>query len=256
MKVRLLGAHNLESATTSLSCVLVDDILAIDAGGLTHNLSFPAQYNLKAILLTHHHYDHMRDVPAICMNFGMVGLPLDIYAPGTVYEALSSRWLNGDTYPKFLGWPAANPRINFTELEPCRSKEIACYSVLPVPVKHQIPTVGYQVTSPGGKSVFYTGDTGPDLAECWQQINPDLLITECSAPNRFEEAYRRRGHLTPGMLQTELASFRELKGYLPQVVLIHINAGLEAEIAGEVAAVAEALQHPITMGREGMEIYL
>jgi len=65
MNIQLLGVHNCESQNTKLTSLLIDDILVVDAGGLTSSLSFEAQRKLKAILLTHQHYDHIKDVPAI-----------------------------------------------------------------------------------------------------------------------------------------------------------------------------------------------
>ena len=40
MKIRILGAHNIESAKTGCTSFLIDDVLAVDAGALTRNLSF------------------------------------------------------------------------------------------------------------------------------------------------------------------------------------------------------------------------
>jgi ribonuclease BN (tRNA processing enzyme) len=256
MKIRFLGVHNCESQNTKLTSLLIDDILVVDAGGLTSSLSFTAQQKLKAILLTHQHYDHIRDVPAIVFNFAMANAAIDIYSILPVYEILNTNLLNGKVYPKFLGWPQENPKINFTVVEPHQTEQIKGYSILPIPVNHSVPTVGYQITSPDGKVVFYTGDTGPDLAGCWECIAPQLLIIETSAPDRFEAFYKKRGHLTPTLLKQELTSFRELKGYLPQVVIVHLNPGLEEETKAEIAAVAEDLNHPISIGYEGMELRL
>ncbi len=69
MNIGLLGAHNCESQNTKLLSLLIDDILVVDAGGLTSSLSFAGQQKLKAVLLTHQHYDHIRDVPPLAMNF-------------------------------------------------------------------------------------------------------------------------------------------------------------------------------------------
>ncbi len=256
MNIQLLGVHNCESQNTKLTSLLIDDILVIDAGGLTSSLSFPAQQKLKAILLTHQHYDHIRDVPAIVFNFAMANAAIDIYSILPVYETLTTHLLNGKVYPKFLEWPPENPRSRFTVIEAYETKQIEGYSVLPIPVKHSVPTVGYQITSPDGKVLCYTGDTGPGLADCWEHVSPQLLIIEASAPDRFVELYQRRGHLTPTLLKQELASFRELKGYLPQVVVVHINPGLEEEIKAEIAAVAEELNHPLSVGYEGMQLRL
>jgi phosphoribosyl 1,2-cyclic phosphodiesterase len=255
MNIKTLGAHNCESRNTKLATLLIDDILAIDAGALTSSLSFPAQRKIRAILLTHQHYDHIKDVPTIAFNFAMTWTTINIYSTLPVYQALNLI-LGNKLYPNFLEFPRENPTIKFSLLQPYEVEQIEGYSILPLPVNHSTLTVGYQVTSPDGKAVFYTGDTGPGLKDCWQRISPQLLIIEVSAPNRFEELYKGRGHLTPNLLKEELASFQELKGYLPQVVIVHMNPGLEAEIKGEVAAVAQALNHPITLAREGMKIKL
>jgi ribonuclease BN (tRNA processing enzyme) len=116
--------------------------------------------------------------------------------------------------------------------------------------------VGYQITSPDGKIVFYTGDTGPGLADCWQYVSPQLLITEVTAPNRYEEDARKLLHLTPALLKQELIHFQELKGYLPQVVLVHMNPVQEKEIEAEIAVVARSLNNPIRLAREGMLLHL
>ncbi len=256
MNIQILGAHNRESQNTKLPSLLIDDSLVLDAGGLTSSLSFPAQQKLKAILLTHQHYDHIRDVPVIAMTFYLSETTINIYSILPVYEALSAHLLGGELYPNFLERPQGNPAIKFTIIEPLKTEQIEGYSVLAVPVNHAVPAVGYQVTSPDGKIVFYTGDTGPGLADCWQRVSPQLLITEVIAPNGYEEFFRESGHLTPGLLKQELVIFRELKGYLPQVVIVHMNPGLEEEIEIEIAAVAKDLNSPITLGYEGMQLHL
>ena len=256
MNIRILGAHNCESQDTRLTSLLVDDILVLDAGGLTANLSFLEQQRLKAILLTHHHYDHIRDIPAIAMNFYLRRANINIYSTLPVYEALATHLLDGKLYPNFLERPQDNPALKVTVIEPYRAEQIEGYSLLAVPLNHSIPTVGYQVTSSEGKVIFYTGDTGPGLADCWQQVSPQLLIIEVTIPNSWEDFARDSGHLTPGLLKQELVIFRELKGYLPQVVVVHMLPASEKEIEAEIAAVAEELNHPITLGHEGMQLHL
>ncbi len=164
--------------------------------------------------------------------------------------------LDGRLYPNFLERPQENPTIKFTIVEPLKTEQIEGYNILPVLVSHSVPAVGYQVTSSDGKVVFYTGDTGPGLTNCWEQILPQLLIIEVTAPNRFNEFGRESGHLTPYLLKQELAIFRELKNYLPRVVVVHMNPMLEEDIRAEIAAVAEDLDNPITLGYEGIELHL
>ena len=256
MDIQILGAHNCESQKLRLISLLIDEVLAIDAGSLTSSLSFEAQQKLKAVLLTHEHYDHIRDVPAISMNFYLENATINIYATQPVYDALSTYLLNGELYPKFLEKPENKPTIRFTIIEPGKSEQIAGYSILALPVNHPVPTVGYQVTSPDGKAVFYTGDSGPGLTDCWKHISPQLLIAEVTASDRFKEAAGNGGHLTPTLLKQELITFRELKGYLPRVITVHMSPGLEAEIKAEIATVAAALNIPITLAYEGMRLHL
>jgi len=256
MNIEIFGAHNCESQNTKCVSLLIDDTLAIDAGGLTSSLSFEAQQKLKAILITHQHYDHIRDIPTIAMNFFLQYATLNIYSILPVYDALSTHLLNGKLYPKFLEKPQNNPTIKFTMIEPYKVEQVGGYSVLAVPVNHTGPTVGYQVTSPEGKSVFYTADTGPGLADCWQHISPNLLIAEVTVPNRYEDFAQESGHLTPSLLKQELISFRELKGYLPPAVVVHMNPRLEKEIEAEIAAVAAALNTRVNLAYEGMQLHL
>ncbi len=256
MKIQFLGAHNCETAATRLVSILIDDVLALDAGSLTSSLSIEAQLNLKAVLLTHHHYDHMRDIPALGMNALFYETNVSVYATQTVRDALASHWLNGTIYSSFLEKPPESPRIKFTVIEPKKPFKIADYEILPVPVNHSAPTVGFQVASSDGKSLFYTGDTGPGLSEAWPDVSPQLLITEVTAPNRYEEFGRLKLHLTPGLLREELLAFQKQKGYLPQVFLVHMNPRQEKEIKAEIGQLSSELGTSITLAHEGMEFKL
>jgi len=256
MQIRVLGAHNCQSQNTNLAALLVDDALALDAGGLASSLPFETQLNLKAILLTHQHYDHIRDIPAIAMNALLHETTISIYSIPAVRDVMVSHLMDDKIYPDFLKRPEENPAVKFTVVEPDQAVTVEGYSVLPVSVSHSVPAVGYQVTSADGKVIFYTGDTGPGIIECWQRVMPQLLIIESTAPNRYEDFARRAGHLTPDLIKQELESFREVKGYLPQVIVVHMNPVLEKEIEAEIASVAKSLNCPVTLACEGMILNL
>ena len=256
MKIKLLGAHNTESLETRMSGLLIDGALALDAGGLTSSLTLLAQHALKAVLLTHQHYDHIRDIPALAMSLFLAGKTIPVYATEPVIDILTNRLFDGDIYPKYLEHPAEKPTVVLRLLEPLKSLRIEGYTVLPVPVPHSKPTVGFQITPDDGKTFFYTGDTGPGLNDSWQHISPELLITEVTASNRFDSFGKDAGHMTPNLLKEELVIFRETKGYLPPVVIVHMSPGLEEEITPELAELAAELNTPITPGREGMELSL
>ena len=256
MDITILGAHNIESQHTRLVSLLVDDVLVIDAGALTSSLSFAAQLKLKAVLLSHQHYDHVRDIPAIGMNCFLNKTTLDVYATQPVYASLVAHMLNNDVYSNFLEKPAGKPTIRFNMLEPGRTDTIGGYSVLPLPVNHAKPTTGFEITSPGGKTVFYTSDTGPGLADIWRQVSPQLLVIETTASDRYESFAVETGHLTPSLLHRELESFRDINNYLPPVVLVHMNPMEEARMEKEIAKVARTLRADIKIGYEGMRLHI
>jgi ribonuclease BN (tRNA processing enzyme) len=254
MKIKILGAHNTESRHTRQSSLLVDDILALDAGGLTSGLTFQSQARVKAVLLTHAHYDHIRDIPALAMNLYLREKSVHIYTHQAVYDGLTQHLLNGSIYPAFHTRPAADPTLKFHILEPYREVMVEGYTILPVPVIHAVPAMGYQVTSADGKSAFYTGDTGANLSDLWNHISPQVLFIELTAPNYWEESMKRSGHLTPNLLKQELLRFRDMKNYLPDIIVLHILPGEEKTIKAETLEVAGLLGVPIQFAREGLQI--
>lgn len=254
MEIRVLGAHNLESSDTRLTTLLVDGSLALDAGGLTSSLSLAALEKLSGILLTHYHYDHVRDLPI----FGLAtayARTTPVYATALVLETLSTHLFNGTLYPNFSQWPPEKPSLELRPVEPLKPLIIHGYAVVPVSVSHSVPTVGYSI-SRGGKSFFYTGDTGPGLASCWDHISPQMLITELSGPERIADRMAKAQHLTPSSLREELIEFRKRKGYLPRVILVHLPMSGEEEVAREVETVATELKASISLAKEGMRLRL
>ncbi len=249
-----MGAHHQESATTRLVSFVLDEVLAVDAGGLTSGLSLPEQEKVNSILLTHHHYDHIRDIPFFGLNNYL--RTTNVYGPATTIDILSRYLIDGAIYPKLTEKPTPqSPALRLHTLEPYKEETIEGYKVLTLPVYHSIPTVGYQITSPQGQSLFYSSDTSRGLSACWDHISsPQLLIINVTLSDSFENVAIESGHLTPGLLKEELLQFRQSKGYLPPVVLLHTNPQLEDEIRAEVAQVAQELAAEITLGYEGMRV--
>jgi ribonuclease BN (tRNA processing enzyme) len=257
LEIKVLGSHNCESNTSKLTSLLIDDKLALDASAITSNLSFESQKNLKAVLITHHHYDHIRDIPALAMNFYLLQKSITIYTSETVVNKLKLYLLNDDIYPRFFERPPDRPTINFVTISEHKTCKIEDYTIMCVPVNHSVPALGFQITDQSGKKVFYSGDTGKGLESIWQNLSPDLLIIELTAPNKYEVAVGNgTKHLTPHLLERELIKFKQLKGYLPQVLLVHINPLEQDEIAKEIGSVASSLNASITLGVEGMRINL
>ena len=125
----------------------------------------------------------------------------------------------------------------------------------PVAIKHSVPTVGYAVRQ-GDHSFFFSSDTGGGCHDAWLQVRPDVLITETTLPDRLQAAADQFDHLTPAKLAHELRDFRALHGYLPRVIVVHVDPKHEPEVRAEIAAVARTLEATIEVGYEGMEVTL
>jgi ribonuclease BN (tRNA processing enzyme) len=258
VKIQILGAHLAELKGARLTSLLIDSVLVVDAGGLTSALPLPEQEKIDTVLLTHHHFDHTRDLVTLAANAGYYWRKqLLVYAPRYTLDIVGRCLLDGQIYANFLEYPSKEkPTLILEAIEAHDRRVIADYDVLAVPARHSVPAVGYQITSSDGKSLFYTGDTTVGVSEFWQHISPQLLITEVAGPNKYEDWLKKAGHLCPRFLREELMQFRRLKGYLPRVVVVHIGNPFEQEIKEEVDQVAQELEADISLGHEDMQITL
>jgi len=262
MNILILGAHNRESSTARCTSFLIDGKLAVDAGGMSDGLTIPEQLSLKGILLSHIHYDHTRDIPNISMTYSSeISLfhhkaQLNVYTSESVRDAILKYYLNGVIYANFTERPPDSPAVKITTIQPGKREDIAGYSVLPLTVDHRgVPTTAFEITDAAGTAIFFTADTGPGLAGIWRQIGtPKLIISELTLDDSRNDIAPRQGHLTPSLLKQELISFREIKGYIPRVVLVHMNPELEKDIRAETAQVEKELNASIEAGYEGMKI--
>src|SRR5271169_1755292 len=105
MKITFLGAHNCETVSTGMMSLLVDDRIALDAGALTRNLNLDTMFKIEAVVLTHGHFDHFRDVPALGMNLFLNGRSLDVYGSRETRQILADHVLNGTIYSSFFDSP-------------------------------------------------------------------------------------------------------------------------------------------------------
>ena len=256
MELEILGAHNCESENARLTCLLVDGVLAIDAGGLTSALSIEEQHRLKAVLITHHHFDHVRDLATLGMNFYTNG-PLAVYGLESSLQTILSHILNGVLYPDFTCRPSPEkPAFKFHPVAPPKAFTIGGYTATPFLANHNIPTVGYHIASADKKNFIYTGDTYKMSESTWQGLEPKLIVTEVTVPDKYESAARESRHLTPKLLKEELLTFKKIHKYLPPVIAVHISPHLEDDIQKEISRIAAELGTEITCGYEGMRVVI
>jgi ribonuclease BN (tRNA processing enzyme) len=234
--------------------ILVDGVLAIDAGGLCSGLTEEEQLAIDAVLITHRHFDHIMDLPGFA-HARWLDKPTPIYLQEDTRDALVTHIFN------HVLWPAMHEKREdvyptvYHEIAPNMPFEVVGYNVLPIEMSHTVPTVGYMVER-GGKSFFYTADTRGWGEPSWVGIRPDLLLAEVTMASEYEEIANRVGHMTPVSLERELRAFHQAQGYYPRTICVHINPRHESRIKEELAGVSERLGADVQVGYEGMIVDL
>jgi len=256
MRLRILGAHNVSSSETKYVSLVVDDVLALDAGCLTEALSFVEQSRLAAVFLSHRHYDHIRDIPALGLNLFHMAMQTEVFCSEEVRSTLVTSLLNGDVYPRLYEVPSERPTLQFSRVEPNSSVTVGRHVVTPRLVRHVNHTLGFEVKDNNGRVLLYTSDTGPLPDDFWSNIAPHVLVIEVTAPNSQTEFVRATGHLSPSLLEEELLRFRRFHGYLPRTQVVHMDPllGTEGTLGAELAAVARRIDADIQMAHEGTEM--
>ena len=240
MELRILGSHNMESRDTRFETYLIDGILALDAGGLTRALTFEEQENIRAIVLTYPHFDHIRDLLPFGLTMRDSGVTVDVYGIKDTLDLVAEKLMEGSLYPPFLEFPSPEtPIYSMHEIEPLKDFQVLDYTVKAVPVPHVMPAVGFMI-SIDDVSVFYTGDAGRGVSDAWQQAASDVLLTEVTFRNRGEQTAIDSVHMTPAHLERTLSEFKRQKGYLPNMIAGHMNPPHKEEIRVEVKHLAEA----------------
>ncbi len=250
MQLRVLGARQGESRDSHFGSFLVDGTLALDAGGLTANLTLDEQLALSDVLVTHRHYDHVKDLATLGFNLFVCHRQIPIYCGADVRETLQATLLNPQLWIDFFVEPAQAPTFRHVPISAGSIVDFAGKRARLIPVPHSVPTLGVELTSPDGRRLLYTADNGPGAAASWVQSRPDLLVTEVTYPSAQASA-AEHGHLTPRTLAAELGEFRRVQGYVPRVLVVHVNPFNLDEVAAEVADVAADLGADVRIAEEG-----
>ncbi len=256
MELRVLGAHNMESLNTRMEAHLIDGVLALDAGGLTRSLTFEEQMGIRAVILSHRHFDHVRDILPLGLFIRDKDVTIDLYAIQDTADFISEKLLDGSLYPDFLRTPGPEkPAFRLNVVDFYKEFDVLGYRVKAVPVPHAVPAAGFQIVS-GDVSLFYTGDAGRGVSDAWDHVSPTVLLTEVTFGNENEARALQAGHLTPKLLLETLTHFKAKHGRLPKVIVSHMSPPWEAAVRAELPAVAKELGLDLTISRSGMTFSL
>jgi len=251
MKFRVLGCHHTETKNTRLSTLLVNDHIALDAGAITTTLTTEEQANVTDVVITHHHYDHTRDLLTLALGGFESGHTVSVHSTQGILDYLHAHLLDGSVYPEFTKLPSP-PRLRLSPLELEQRQQIGAVGFTPFAVEHSVPALGYLISAEGSSNVFCTGDTGGGFAHLLKKTRPNLLITEVTFPNSQEEMARLSKHMTPLFLEQELTPLVGTSSAPASILAIHLNSAAEPAIREELKPVEEKLGIPITVAEEGM----
>lgn len=239
MELRILGCHGGETPHHKTSSFLLDGRIAIDAGAVTSMLPLEEQYGIEAVLVSHAHLDHVRDLATLADNRCQQGAPTLVVAgvPETI-RVLREHFFNDLLWPDFSRIESAEgPTIRFQTLVPEETVVIGSVRARPVMVNHTIDTCAFVIETPEG-SIAYSGDTGP-TDRFWQVLSeqPDLraLLMEVSFPDEHHQLAKVSGHHIPETLAADLAKLHDKPG-LP-ILLYHIKPVFEAAVEKQVARI-------------------
>lgn len=241
MKIKVLGASGSEVPGHSCPAFLVDGKILLDAGTVAVSLNIREEHSLQHILLTHAHFDHIKGIPFLLDNLVIrnTGNTITVHGGKDVLDDVRKNIFNDRIWPDFSRIPTpSNPVLKYKTIIPGRPVEIDGYKVTMEKVHHTVPAYGYILENSSKKAIAYTGDTGPtDLF--WEKMaarNVKCLIIETSFPNRMEKMALTTGHLTPSLLEKEIAKMADP---LPKIYVMHLKPQYLPEIEVEI----EALGH-------------
>ena len=215
MKFQLLPSTFDENGQASprqhLSCFVIDDTVAIDAGSLAMASSARQKKQIRDIVLTHAHLDHIAGLPLFIDDlFANLDAPVTVHAAPEVIETLERDIFNWEIYPRFSEVENAGGAV--MKYQPFKAEEdfhVKHLRLKAVPVNHKVASVGFVVSD--GKTKFaLTGDTA-EMDDFWRVVNAEsdlsTLLVECAFPNELKQIAEDSHHFTPLTLQKDLQKF-------------------------------------------------
>ena len=120
-----------------LSSYVIDDLVAIDAGGLGLLGDLDAQTRIQHVFMTHGHMDHIASLPIFLETvFESGDRCVTLHAGAATLESLRKDVFNDRVWPDFIGMAEKGlPFVKVETLEPGRPVDVAGLRLTPVPVE-------------------------------------------------------------------------------------------------------------------------
>jgi ribonuclease BN (tRNA processing enzyme) len=245
VKIAILGCHGsegiLDTAEGRRSCntcgFLLNDSLLLDAGTAASALSLNEQQEIRYIVLSHLHFDHIKGLPTLADNLSeYIQTPIIVAGIPEVMNGLRRHVFNSDVYPDFFSIPSTEcPTLTSKDLKPGNAYSFLDVEITPILVNHTVPTSGF-IVQHNSSAFVYSGDTYA-TEELWHEARriPHLkaAFIECSYPNSHASLAQASRHLTPMSLAQE---FKKLDRPDIALYVYHLKPAYKAQIVQELRA--------------------
>jgi ribonuclease BN (tRNA processing enzyme) len=217
-----------------LTSYVIDDVVAIDAGGLGLLGDLNAQFRVQDIFLSHSHMDHIASLPIFLETvYQTSGRCVTLHASKATLDCLRGDVFNDRLWPDFIGMSQAGLSfVRVDVLHPGQSVEVAGLRVTPVEVDHVVPTLGFLIDAPE-VTVAIASDTGPTEA-FWQAAREaehlKAVFLEASFPDAMKDLALVSKHLTSSMFAAEV---RKLRRQVP-FIAVHIKPRSYDQVVAEL----------------------
>jgi cAMP phosphodiesterase len=230
-------AQGVATLEQRLTCFLIDDCVAVDAGSIAIALTNEQRFKVKDVIITHPHLDHIASLPIFIDDlYNTLKEPMRVYATQEVIGLLERDVFNWNVYPRFSDLKNDyGPVMQYVPIPIGAPFPVAHLNVVAVPVNHIVPTIGL-IVSDGEKSVAFSSDTA-ETEEFWKIVNEmkelDALLIETSFPDRMAKLAEVSRHFTPASLDQEL---KKLTHNGMDIMAVHLKPTYRDEIIEELKA--------------------
>jgi cAMP phosphodiesterase len=239
MKVQLLPStidkNGQAGPEQRLTCYLIDDIVAIDAGSLAFSVTDSQRESVRDVVVTHPHIDHIASLPIFIDDlFGNLKTPVRVHATQEVIDVLERDVFNWTVYPRFSELKNDYSAVmEYVAFEEGKEFSMGHLKLTAVQVNHQVPTIGL-VISDEKTTLAFTSDTYKTVA-FWDLVNNtpevDALFIEASFPNEMSELAEISRHFTPATMKEELEKLHHKN---LDIVVVHIKPTYRERVIAEL----------------------
>jgi cAMP phosphodiesterase len=211
MKIELLPSTLDDSAAGArgqhLTCFIIVDHVALDAGSLAFSINSEQRENIRDIVLTHAHLDHVAGLPMFIDDlFADLSEPVRVHATAEVIEVLERDIFNWSVYPRFSELTNAHgPVIEYRPFVNGEDFDAGHLKFSPVAVNHLVPASGF-VVDDGASAIAVTGDTS-SMDDFWTaaaRTHLKALLIECAFPDELSTIAKRSHHMIPELVSKEI----------------------------------------------------